>query len=199
MYPEPKANIQPPVKLFSFRRFSPLLTAGHYTSRMLSEDWEKVQRSTDMILLLGLPKQAERSLSLPMKSKQGCRKKGEFRKKHLPLLTYSTTVYWLSVWIGYFERCQERWDEMMMVVIMMVNILSRTLYMPGTVLGCFTGPYVTSLVGQMVKHLPTMQETWVRSLGWEDPLKKEIATHSSTVALKIPWMEEPSRLQSIGT
>lgn len=97
VYPEPKANIQPPVKLFSFRRFSPLLTAGHYMSRMLSEDWEKVQRSTDMILLLGLPKQAERSLPLPMKSKQGCRKKGEFRKKHLLLLTCSTTVYWLSV------------------------------------------------------------------------------------------------------
>ena len=51
----------------------------------------------------------------------------------------------------------------------------------------------------MVKCLPTMQETWVRSLGWEDPLEKEMATHSSTLAWKIPWMEEPGRLQSVGS
>ena len=57
---------------------------------------------------------------------------------------------------------------------------------------------VTSLVAQMVKHLPTMQETRVRSLRQEDPLKKEIATHSSTLAWKIPWTEEPGRLQSTG-
>ena len=50
----------------------------------------------------------------------------------------------------------------------------------------------------MVKCLPAMQETWVRSLGWEDPLEKEKATHSSTLAWKIPWMEEPGRLQSMG-
>ena len=49
----------------------------------------------------------------------------------------------------------------------------------------------------MVKHLPAMQETWVRSLGWEDPLEKEMATHSSTLAWKIPGMEEPGRLQSM--
>ena len=56
----------------------------------------------------------------------------------------------------------------------------------------------TSLVAQMVKHLPTMQETWVQSLGWEDPLEKERATHSSTLAWEIPWMEDPGRLQSMG-
>ena len=50
----------------------------------------------------------------------------------------------------------------------------------------------------MVKCLPTMQETWVQSLGREDPLEKEMATHSSTLAWKIPWMEEPGRLQSTG-
>ena len=49
-----------------------------------------------------------------------------------------------------------------------------------------------SLVAQRLKHLPTMQETWVRSLGWEDPLEKEVATHSSTLAWKIPWTEEPA-------
>ena len=53
-------------------------------------------------------------------------------------------------------------------------------------------------MAQTVKHLPTMQETWVRSLGREDPLEKEMATHSSTLAWKIPWMEEPGRLQSMG-
>ena len=49
----------------------------------------------------------------------------------------------------------------------------------------------------MVKGLPTMQETQVQSLGWEDPLKKEIATHSSTLAWRIPWTEERGRLQSM--
>ena len=56
-----------------------------------------------------------------------------------------------------------------------------------------------SLVAQMVKHLPTTWETWVRSLGQEDPLEKEMATHSSTHAWKTPWMEEPGRLQSVGS
>ena len=49
----------------------------------------------------------------------------------------------------------------------------------------------------MVKRLPAIQETWVRSLGWEDPLEKEMATHSSTLAWKIPRTEEPGRLQSM--
>ena len=52
---------------------------------------------------------------------------------------------------------------------------------------------------QMVKCLPTMRETWVRSLDEEDPLEKEMATHSSTLAWKILWMEEPGRLQSMGS
>ena len=59
--------------------------------------------------------------------------------------------------------------------------------------------YWTSLVAQMVKHLPAVQETWVPSLGWEDPLEKEMATHSSTLAWKIPWTEEPGGLQSMGS
>ena len=50
----------------------------------------------------------------------------------------------------------------------------------------------------MVKRLPAMWETWVQSLGWEDPLEKEMATHSRTLAWKIPWMEEPGILQSMG-
>ena len=57
----------------------------------------------------------------------------------------------------------------------------------------------TSLVAQTVKRLSTMWETWVPSLGWEDPLEKEMAIHSSTIAWKIPWTEEPGRLQSMGS
>ena len=56
-----------------------------------------------------------------------------------------------------------------------------------------------SLVAQMVKRLPAMQGTWVRFLGREDPLEKEMAIHSSTLAWKIPWMEEPDRLLSMGS
>ena len=56
-----------------------------------------------------------------------------------------------------------------------------------------------SLVAQWVKRLPTMRETWVQSLGWEDSLEKEMATHSSTLAWKSPWTEKPGRLQSMGS
>ena len=56
-----------------------------------------------------------------------------------------------------------------------------------------------SIVAQMVKHLPAMRETGVQFLGWEDPLEKEMAIHSSTLAWKIPWTEEPDRLQSMGS
>ena len=55
-----------------------------------------------------------------------------------------------------------------------------------------------SLVPQTIKRLPTMWETWVQSLGQEDLLEKEMATHSSILAWKIPWTEEPGRLQSMG-
>ena len=56
-----------------------------------------------------------------------------------------------------------------------------------------------SLVAQMIKNLPAVPETWVWSLGWEDPLQKEMATHSSLRAWRIPWTEEPGRLQSLGS
>ena len=58
--------------------------------------------------------------------------------------------------------------------------------------------YIASLVAQRVRHLPAVQETWVQSLGQEDPLEKELATHSSTLAWKIPCTEEPCRIQSMG-
>ena len=57
----------------------------------------------------------------------------------------------------------------------------------------------TCLLAQLVKNPSAMQETWVRFLGWEDPLEEGIATHSSILACKIPWMEEPGGLQSLGS
>ena len=56
-----------------------------------------------------------------------------------------------------------------------------------------------SVVAQMVKNLPAMQDTWVQSLDWEDPLEKGMATHSSILAWRIPWTEEPVRLQTMGS
>ena len=58
---------------------------------------------------------------------------------------------------------------------------------------------LASLVAQMAKCLPATQKTRVRSLGWEDPLEKEMATHSSTLAWKIPWTKEPGSLQSMAS
>ena len=72
-------------------------------------------------------------------------------------------------------------------------------------LGCLPGLGVlggfsrASLVAQRLKRLPPMWETRVRSLGWEDPLEKEMATHSSTLAWRIPWRKEPGRLHSMGS
>ena len=65
----------------------------------------------------------------------------------------------------------------------------------------FFFPHVrdNSLVAQMVKNLSAMQETWIQSLGQEDPLEKEMATHSGIPAWRIPWTEEPGGLQSMGS
>ena len=54
-------------------------------------------------------------------------------------------------------------------------------------------------MAQRLKRMPAMRETWVLSLDWEDPLEKEMATHSSTLAWRIPWTEEPGGLQSLGS
>ena len=64
-----------------------------------------------------------------------------------------------------------------------------------------TSPYLNRafLVAQMVKYLPAMQETQVQSLGWEDPLEKGMATHSSTLAWRISWTGEPGGLQTMGS
>ena len=59
--------------------------------------------------------------------------------------------------------------------------------------------YGASLVAQTIKNLPAMQEAWVQSLGQKDPLEKEMATHSSILAWRVPWTEEPDGLQSMGS
>ena len=66
-------------------------------------------------------------------------------------------------------------------------------------LGIGISLYRASLVAQRLKRLPAVWETWVRSLGWEDALEKEMATHSSMLAWRIPWMEDPGGLQSTGS
>ena len=58
---------------------------------------------------------------------------------------------------------------------------------------------VASLVAQTVKNLPATQETWVQTLGWEDPLEKGVATHSSILACRIPWTQDPGKPQSMGS
>ena len=72
------------------------------------------------------------------------------------------------------------------------SLLEKPLVAPQTI------NFWASLVAQRLKGLPPMQETWVRSLGWEDPLEKEMVTHSSILAWRIPWTEKPGRLQSTG-
>ena len=83
-------------------------------------------------------------------------------------------------------------------VLFSINLLKYN-QLEGQMCDLFALYYWTSLVAQMVKHLSTVWETRVRSLGREDPLEKEMAIHSSTIAWKIPWTEEPGRLQPMGS
>ena len=64
---------------------------------------------------------------------------------------------------------------------------------------CISQNRLTSIVAQSAKNLPAVLETWVRFLGWEDLLEKEMATHSSILAWRVPWTEEPGGLQSMGS
>ena len=83
----------------------------------------------------------------------------------------------------------------------LMKLIFFFLNFPGGRIPFISGKYKirrASLVARMVKSLPAMWEIWVQSLGWEDPLEKEMATHSSTLTWRIPWMEEPGRLWSMG-
>ena len=75
--------------------------------------------------------------------------------------------------------------------------VENSLFYIYNILNLFTKYQGASLVAQLVKNLPAMQETQVQFLGQEDPLEKEMATHSSILAWRIPWTEEPGRLQSM--
>ena len=79
------------------------------------------------------------------------------------------------------------------------GISARNCITLGTVVCLGSSMLLHLSVAQRLKRLPGIQETRVRSLCWEDPLEKEMATHSSTLAWRIPWMEEPGRLQSMGS
>ena len=92
-----------------------------------------------------------------------------------------------SMWVNWYLLCQKsklKYYSMVWLSLSLIWVLS----IPRT-----------SLVAQMTKRLPAMQETWVQSLGQEDLLEKEMATHSSILAWKIPWMEEPGGMQSMGS
>ena len=95
----------------------------------------------------------------------------------------------------WLNSVSDRWVE-----ISIVNQCQNTILLKINQNVNFLGDLsMASLVAQMVKHLPAMRDTRVQSLGWEDPLEKEIGTHSSILAWKIPWKEEPGGLWSMGS
>ena len=89
-------------------------------------------------------------------------------------------------------RIGNNYTKTLTVVILVIKFTGDIYFLKFFVVGA-------SLVAQRLKRLPPMRETWVRSLGWEDPLEKEMAIHSSILAWRIPWTEKPSRLQSMGS
>ena len=80
----------------------------------------------------------------------------------------------------------------------MLEEFTESMFLEVTIMKHHTHTHTHVLVAQMVKYLPAIQETWVQSLGGEDPLEKGMATHSSILAWRIPWTEEFGGLQSIG-
>ena len=92
--------------------------------------------------------------------------------------------YYSAIKGMHFESVLKRWMNLEPIIQSEVSLKEKDKY---------------SLVAETVKRLSTMRETRVRSLGWEDPLEKEMAIHSRTIAWKIPWREEPGRLQSMGS
>ena len=95
-----------------------------------------------------------------------------------PSMGFSRQEYWSGVPLPSPTECQYLWN----IALTFFLLLSRA-----------------SLVAQRLKCLPARRETWVQSLGREDPLEKEMATHSSILAWRIPWTKEPGRLQSTGS
>ena len=85
------------------------------------------------------------------------------------------------------------------LLILWLMSLSTVILKPPKIKSATVYIFSPFICQEAVKHLSTMRETWVRALGWEDPLEREMAIHSSTIAWKIPWTEEPGRLQSMGS
>ena len=108
------------------------------------------------------------------------------------ILSQEGCTFWSPSSISPTLHCQ--WSPMFSVVFKISSISEMKWY-----LSFSNVSFGASLVAQTIKCLLTMRETQVRSLGQEDPLEKEMATHSSTLAWKIPWIEEHNRLQSMGS
>ena len=94
----------------------------------------------------------------------------------------------------FFSQCMES-DHYRVIPLGLAYLAARLNKMGGLMLLCC---HQGSLVSQMVKNLPAVQEIWVGSLGWEDPLEKGMGTHSSILSWRIPWTEEPGELQPMG-
>ena len=122
------------------------------------------------------------------------------RNEGQPLLLWSTPQIWPPPFIYPFPLPLLVQLTMLQISTSSLNLVpSQPAIYPSS---SFKWPLMilwASLVAQRLKRLPAMRETWVRSLGCEDPLEKEMATHSSILAWRIPWMEEPGGLQSTGS
>ena len=113
-------------------------------------------------------------------------------KQRIPLLEISEGAWPCWFW---FQISRLQTVRQYVPVVLSHPVAGILLQQPRN---CHALLHWTSLVAQMVKRLPIVRETWVQSLGWEDLLEKEMATHSSTLAWKTPWTEGPGRLQSLG-
>ena len=137
-----------------------------------------------------LPGKSHGERSLVGSSPRGCKKRTQ--------LSEWSTIFYVDFLIFYLMCFFCAWILFMITQYTEWSCVLKLL-LPKRVsdFSCIWWSWEASLVAQAVKRLPAMQETWVRSLGWEDTLEKEMATHSSILAWKIAWMEEPGRLQSM--
>ena len=118
----------------------------------------------------------------------------------LSICQFLRYIFWSCVFLTLWIRCIHiKHCYVILVSWPSYHYVGVSLYPTLLIFSALTSTLWTSLVAQTVKRLSTMQDSWVRSLGWEDPLEKEMAIQSSTIAWKIPWKEEPGRLQSIGS
>ena len=99
------------------------------------------------------------------------------------MATHSSILAWKTPWVEETSRLHSPWGHKESGTTERLHFLS----------------FFPSLVAQSVKNLPVVQETWIQPLGWEDPLEKEIAAHSSIFAWEILWTEEPGGLPSMGS